>query len=125
MDSQCHGLGRADDARVAAIRFSNIANEAISSSSKRLNEDGRFRRFAQRIAQPLDGGIQTVIEVDEGVRRPELAAQFLSGNHFSRPFKQRRQHLQRLFLELYLLSPLAQFPGVEIDLERTETNNSG
>jgi hypothetical protein len=53
-----------------------------------------------------------------------LAAQFLSGNQFSRSFKQRRQNLQWLFLELYLLSPLAQFPGVEIDLERTETNNS-
>jgi hypothetical protein len=48
-----------------------------------------------------------MIEVDEGVRRPELAAQFLSGNYFSRSFKQRRQNLQWLFLELYLLSPLA------------------
>jgi hypothetical protein len=39
-------------------------------------------------------------------------------------FGQRRQNLQWLFLELYLLSPLTQFPGVKIDLERTETNNS-
>jgi hypothetical protein len=99
-------------------------NEAIPSSRKRLNQDGRHRRFAKRITQPFDGGIQTMIEVDEGVRWPELAAQFLSGNQFSRSFKQRRQNLQWLFLELYLLSPLAQFPGVEIDLERTETNNS-
>ena len=65
-----------------------------------------------------------MIEVDECVRRPELAAQFLSGNDLSRSFKQRRQHLKRLFLELYLLSPLAQFPGLEIHLERTETDNS-
>jgi hypothetical protein len=65
-----------------------------------------------------------MIEVDEGIRRPELAAQFLSSNQFSWSFKQRRQHLKGLFLELYLLSPLAQFPGVEIDLERTETDNS-
>jgi hypothetical protein len=101
------------------------SNETVPSSSDCLNEDWRFRRFAQRIAQPLDGGIEAMIEVDEGVRRPEFAAQFLSGNQFSRPFKQRRQHLQRLFLELYLLSPLAQFPSVEIDLERTETDNSG
>src|ERR1700687_2210750 len=101
------------------------SNEAIPSSSKRLNEDGRLSRFAERITQPFDSGIQTMIEVDEGVRRPELAAQFLSGNHFSRSFKQRRQNLQRLFLELYSLSPLAQFPGVEIDLERTDTDNSG
>jgi hypothetical protein len=85
----------------------NRGNEAISSSSECLNEDGCLRRFAERITQPFDGGIQTMIEVDEGVRRPELAAQFLSGNYFSRSFKQRRQNLQWLFLELYLLSPLA------------------
>jgi hypothetical protein len=64
-----------------------------------------------------------MLEVDEGVHRPELPPQFLSGNQFSRSFKQRRQNLQRLFLELHLLSPLAQFPGLQIDLERTETNN--
>jgi hypothetical protein len=33
--------------------------------------------------------------------------------------------LQWLFLELYLLSQLAQFAGVEIDRERTETDDSG
>jgi hypothetical protein len=65
-----------------------------------------------------------MIEVNEGVCRPESTAQFLPGNHLAVPFKQRRQHLKGLFLELYLLSPLAQFSGVEIYLERTETNNS-
>jgi hypothetical protein len=66
-----------------------------------------------------------MIEIDEGVRRPKLATQFLSGNHFSWSFKQGRQNLQRLLLELYLLSPLAQFPSVKIDLERTEPDDSG
>jgi len=56
-----------------------------------------------------------MIKIDEDIRRPELGAQFLSCNQFSRSFKQRGQHLQRLFLKLYPLSPLAQFPGVEID----------
>jgi hypothetical protein len=65
-----------------------------------------------------------MIEVNEGVCRPESTAQFLPSNHLAGPFKQRRQHLKWLLLELYLLSPLAQFSGVEIDLERTETNNS-
>ena len=54
----------------------------------------------------------------------ELATQFLASNEFSRSFKQGRQQLKRLFLEPYLLSPLAQLPGVEIDLKRAETNNS-
>jgi hypothetical protein len=98
--------------------------EAIPSSRKRLNEDRCVCRFAQGVAQPLDGSIQALIEVDEGVGWPEFAAQFLSGDHLARPFKQGRQDLKRLFLELYLVPPVAKFPSVEIDLERTETNNS-
>jgi hypothetical protein len=65
-----------------------------------------------------------MIEVDEGVRRPELAAQFLSGDDFSRPFNQRGQHLKGLFLDLYSLPPLAQFSCLQIHFERTEANNS-
>jgi hypothetical protein len=66
-----------------------------------------------------------VIEVDEGVFGPEFAAQFLSGHDFSRSFEQCGQHLKGLLLELYLLSALAEFPRAEIDLERTEADNSG
>jgi hypothetical protein len=65
-----------------------------------------------------------VIKVDKGVRRPELAAQLLSRNQFSRPFQQSRQHLKGLFLESYLLTALPQLPGVEIYLEGAETDNS-
>src|SRR5882762_5083119 len=101
------------------------SNETVTSSSDCLDEDWRFRRFAQRIAQPLDGGIEAMIEVDEGVRRPEFAAQFLSGNQFSRSFKQRSQNLQGLFLQLHLLPALAQFPSVKVDLECAETDNPG
>jgi hypothetical protein len=32
---------------------------------------------------------------------------------------------KRLFLELYLLSPLAQFPSLEINLERAEADDRG
>jgi hypothetical protein len=64
-------------------------------------------------------------KVNEGICRPEFAAQFFSRYQLPRPFKQCRQHLKRLFLELYLASPLAQFAGVKIDLERTETDGSG
>jgi hypothetical protein len=66
-----------------------------------------------------------MIEVNEGIRRPEFVAQFLSRHQLSRPFKQCCQHLKWLFLELYFLSPLAQLAGVEIDFERTETDDSG
>jgi hypothetical protein len=64
-----------------------MANEAISASSDGLNEDRSFRRFSQRVTQPPYCGVQTVIEVYEGVGRPELVAQLLPGNQFSRLFK--------------------------------------
>jgi len=48
-----------------------------------------------------------VIEVNEGILRPELAAQFFSGNDFPWSFKQSGQHLKRLFLELYFLASVA------------------
>jgi hypothetical protein len=92
---------------------------------KRLDEDGFLCRFAQRIAQTLDRGIQTMIKVDERVRRPKFAAQFVSRNDVPRSFKQRDQHLKGLFLESYLLSPLAQFPCLQIQFERTEPDNAG
>jgi hypothetical protein len=57
--------------------------------------------------------IKTMIEVDKGIRRPELAAQFFSGDDFSRSFQQRRQHLKGLFLKLYLLPLLPQLPGAQ------------
>jgi hypothetical protein len=62
-----------------------IADEAIPSSSECFNENGRFRRFAQYVAQPFYGCIQTVIKIDKGIRRPKLATQFLSRDDFSGP----------------------------------------
>jgi hypothetical protein len=64
-----------------------------------------------------------MIKVDECIRGPELTAQFLSSNHLSWSFKQRRQHLQRLFLKLYLLSPPTEFPGLKINLESAKVDN--
>jgi hypothetical protein len=109
-----------DVLQIVAPHPARPSNEAIPSSSECLDNNGRVRRFAQRIAQPLDGCIQAMIEVDEGVRGPELASQFLSGDDFSWPFKQHGQHLKGFFLYRWRSSP-----ALEIDLERTETDDSG
>lgn len=59
----------------------------------------------------------------ESFLRPELIAQFLSSNHFSRAFQQSGQDLKRLFLERYSLPGVAQFPGSEMNLERTKADS--
>ena len=66
-----------------------------------------------------------MVEIHEGVGRPQFAAELLAGNHFPGPFQQRRQYLEGLFLQLDFLSLTTQFAGAKIDLKDTETNNSG
>ena len=58
-----------------------------------------------------------MIEVDEGVRRPEFVAQFVSGDNFSRVLQQRSQNLQGLLLQLHPQSATAQFTYLEIDFK--------
>jgi hypothetical protein len=58
-----------------------------------------------------------MIEVDEGVRRPELVPQFVSGDNFSRVFQQRSENLQWLLLQLHPQSTTSQFTCLEINFK--------
>ena len=69
-----------------------------------------------------------------GNHRKNVTSARFSSRGCSSPVDRRRKYTPVLSeytrylpsgLELYLLAPLAQFPGVEIDLERTEADNSG
>jgi hypothetical protein len=52
-----------------------------------------------------------------------FAAQFFPGDYFSWSLQQRRQYLQSLLLQPCLMSLLPRFPGLKIDLKRTEAEN--
>jgi hypothetical protein len=64
-----------------------------------------------------------VIEVDEGVHRPERVTQFLPCNRLAWSLKQCDQNLEGLFLELHSLSVLMEFPRAQICLERAKTDD--
>jgi len=83
------------------------SDETISTSSERFDEHWSVRRFAQSIAQPLDGSIESMIKIDEGVRRPEPIAQFVTGNHFPGMLQKQAKNAERLLLEFELDSILA------------------
>jgi hypothetical protein len=55
---------------------------------------------APRLTQFLDCAVQTVIEVNECIRRPKPSLHFFPGHHLSRPLQQHGQYLERLVLEL-------------------------
>ena len=59
-------------------------------------------RVAQRLAQPLHGGIDAVLEVDDRLARPELPAKLFAAYQLARSLDQQGEDSQRLAFELDL-----------------------
>jgi hypothetical protein len=74
-------------------------DEAISVTSNGLNKARRFGGVVQRLAQAANGGIETVVKVNERVRWPQLPAQFLARNDLAGSLQQADQDLKRLLLQ--------------------------
>ena len=58
-------------------------NEAIAVPRMCLNKSGFFSRIPKRVAQFLDGVVQSLFKVNICVGGPNLALQFFSGDQFS------------------------------------------
>src|SRR5450755_1198239 len=61
-----------------------------------------------------------MFEIDKRILRPELFLQFLACDQFARAVQQYLQNGKRLTLQADMHSFLAQFPGVGVELVRTE-----
>jgi hypothetical protein len=59
-------------------RRTDWRNEAIPAACQRFDEARVVRGIAQRVAKFAEGGIQAAIEIDKGVRRPQLIAENLA-----------------------------------------------
>jgi hypothetical protein len=74
-------------------------NKAVSAPRKRFHISRRFGSVVQNLPNPGDGIIQTVVEIDERVSRPEQRLQFSTGNHFAGPLDKDGQDLKGLSRE--------------------------
>jgi hypothetical protein len=75
---------------------------------------------AESVAKPIDGVIQTVVEINERVVRPELLAEFIACDHVAGMFQQHGQNLKRLVLQPDSPAVLEEFSCAEIDFKRPE-----
>jgi len=71
----------------------------------------------------VDGIVDAVIKVNEGIRGPHPLPQFFPRNQFARLFEQNLQELERLLLQSDPDSVLVQFSGVLVEFERPEAND--
>ena len=97
----------------------------MAAAGQGFNKARIICRISQRLANLVDGRVDAVIEVDEGILGPEFLVQLFTGHDFSRILQQYGQHLKGLSPELDLQSVFAQFAGAEVDFERTMRATDG
>jgi hypothetical protein len=95
-------------------------DEAISVARDRLDEVRRVGRISQRVAQPLDGSVQAVLEVDERVVAPEATPEILAGDDLAGRLEQRDEDGEWLILQCDTYATLPQVARDGIQLEGPE-----
>lgn len=57
--------------------------ETVPTAWQGFDETRIVGRIAQSFAQLVDRGIQTIVEINEGILRPDLLTQFFTRDHFA------------------------------------------
>ena len=91
--------------------FFNRSNEAVAVAGDGFDEPRIFRGVTESLAETHDGGIETVIEVNKGVARPETFAKVFAGDEIAGSFEKDRENLPRLVLEANAGAVLTEFAG--------------
>lgn len=105
--------------------FFDRRNEPVSPARQGFDVSRGLGRIPQRFPNARDWVVEAVVEIDEGVSRPQLIAQFLSRDQVAGGLQQNGQPLQRLTLEAKLYDAFAQVAGAPIQLEIVEAVNRG
>jgi len=84
-----------------------------------------LRRILQHIAESLNGSIDTFVEFDDGVIRPELLANFFAEHYFTGMLQQHHQYLYGLLAQPDANAVLSQFAGADFELEGAKAVAAG
>jgi hypothetical protein len=66
----------------------NCCQETISPAGERFYVPWAGRGISQGFAHFIDGGVETVIEIYEGIGGPQFLAKFFAGDDFTRALQQ-------------------------------------
>src|SRR5438270_5274302 len=91
----------------------NGSDEAISASGQGFNKSRIVCRIPQRLANFVHRGIQSMLEIDEGISRPKALSQLLSRDQLARVRKKRSKNLKWLFLEFEAMPLPASFSAAQ------------
>jgi hypothetical protein len=94
--------------------------EPVAATWQSLDIERSLGGIAQGFPQAIDGIVDAMIEVDEGVRRPNSPLQLVALDYLSGLLQENLKDLKRLFLKPDLGSVSAQFSRVLIQFKLPE-----
>jgi hypothetical protein len=95
-------------------------DEAVAAARKGLNEARLLVRITKGAAERLNRRVHAVLEIDEGVGRPEPVLQFFAREQFARLFKEQGENLERPASETDFPAVLAQLAGAKVNVVGVE-----
>jgi hypothetical protein len=99
--------------------------EAVAAAGEGLEEAWVGSGVAEGFSDAVDGGVDAVLEVDEGAVRPELTGDFFAGEKLAGARKEEAENLEGLGVELDTDALAAELAGGGIGLECAEAIASG
>jgi hypothetical protein len=96
------------------------SNELVSTAWQRLDVARGLGRIAERVANARNCVVKAVVEIDEGVSRPDFSPKFFASHNLAGTLQQRGQHQQGLALQAQLYAAFTQLSGAEIQLKMSK-----
>jgi hypothetical protein len=100
------------------------SDEAVTPLGKSLDEAWVVGRVVERLAEPVDGLVQAMIEIHKGTGRPKALGEFFARNHFAGPLEQSREDLEGFFLKDGVVTVATKFACMQVQFELGEADEA-
>src|SRR5262249_11481130 len=97
------------------------SDEAVASTRDRLDKARLIGRLAEGVAQFLNGRVDAMVELDDGVVRPQSQPDLVAQHDVAGMIEHHDQNPDRLLAQLDADAALAQFPRPNIEFEGPKT----
>src|SRR6185436_5536221 len=100
------------------------SDEPVAAPRHRLYVARFIRRFPECLPQLLDGGVDAVVELDDGVVGPELLSNLFAQHYLAGIFQKHEQDLEGLLVKPDLQAMLAELRGSNVQLNRPKADTA-
>ena len=96
-------------------------DKTVAAARKRFDEARILVRITQGAAERLDRCVYAVLEINEGVRRPQASLQFFACEQLAGLFQQEGENLEGPARQTNLSTVLAELAGAQVNMVGVES----